>query len=482
MRPSATNAVGIDPAYVQPKDRPVSSHPTVHPYQPTVGTQSRPGGDTGLSTGIIHISGPGTNPAATQSSADTGTAGPQTRLQGNQDRADEEEREADVRAEEIYAAMEGEEHQPQHWVPPTINLPKRVQAYWMFGQDGEISEIPWNQDAEYRRFQAQPPIDDMLRPLIIPQGGITVQVMEEDTRRSPFYPHGVERQPTPEGSPPWRSNRQEEKEEGDLIETKDDEDEDNQTPDQDYRGTPPPPGSTYLYQNITDTGEPRPFSAGLMDAWMGPPPLTTTTHGLVTAATETTTALPSQTIPGATTAVSPTEGAPGTMPPGWGQAARSTGHDTRAAARAQSNTTAISVVTQTHGGDGETAGSDHGSGAGPTTIPGASDPGAHGTGESTIAFTSTSVPTHQATTSSSDILSRYPLINTEAPPGATRGTQHPFPGYGQNAEAADWNTKGEPIFQENTPQAPEPSLPPRPSRRPAGKTKGTKKKSNKKGR
>ena len=171
MRPSATNAVGIDPAYVQPKDRPVSSHSTQHPYQPTVGTQSRPGGDTGLSTGIIHIYGPGENPTATQSSASTGTAGPQTRLQGNQDRADEEEREADVRAEEIYAAMEGEAHQPtgNHWEPPTINLFKRVQQYWMFEQDGEISEILWRQDAEYRRFQAQPPIDDMLRPLIIPR-------------------------------------------------------------------------------------------------------------------------------------------------------------------------------------------------------------------------------------------------------------------------------------------------------------------------
>jgi hypothetical protein len=62
------------------------------------------------------------------------------------------------------------------------------------------------------------------------------------------------------------------------------------------------------------------------------------------------------------------------------------------------------------------------------------------------------------------------------------GTQDPFSGYGQNAEAADWNTQGEPIFQENTPQAPEPPLPPRPSRRQASKTKGTKKKSNKKGR
>ena len=41
MGPSATHAVGIDPAYVQPKDRPGSSHSTLHPYQPTVGVAPR---------------------------------------------------------------------------------------------------------------------------------------------------------------------------------------------------------------------------------------------------------------------------------------------------------------------------------------------------------------------------------------------------------------------------------------------------------
>ena len=387
-----------------------------------------------------------------------------------------------MRATEIYEALESEEHQ-QGWAPPNINIVPKQRAYWMYGPNGEVDGISWDLDSAFRRFHSQPPIDDMLRPLIIPPGGITVQVMEENTRRCPNYPYAVERVPTPEEepSPTWSSDP-EEKEEGDLIETKDSEDADERAPDLDFRGPPPPPGSTYLNQNIGDTGVPQPFSAQSVDGWMACPPSTTTTHGPVTAASDTTPALPSLTLSGTTTTVSPTESAARAMLPGWGPTARNTGHGTRAAARAQSNTTVTSVVTQTRSGDGGMAETDHGSGARPTTIPVTVNTGAHGTGETTIAYTSTSVPTHQATASSSDILSPCPLINTEAPPAATGGAQDSFSEVGQNAESDDWNTQGEPVFQANTPQAPEPPLPPRPNRRQASKTKGTKKKSNKKGR
>ena len=419
--PSATNACGNDPAYVQPKDRPGSSHSTLHPYQPTAGTQSRPGSSTGLTTGIIHIDEPDANPTATRSSASTGTAGPQTHLQGDQDRADEEEREADVRAAEIYEALESDEHQ-QGWAPPNINIVPSQRAYWMYGPNGEIDGIPWDQDHAFRRFHAQPPIDDMLRPLIIQPGGITVQVMEENTRRCPDYPYAVERVPTPEEepSPTWSSDP-EEKEEGDLIETKDSEDADDRTPNLDFQGPPPPPGSTYLNQNIEYTGVPQPFSAQSLDGWMARPPSTTTTHGPVTAATDTTSAVPSLALSGTTTTVFPTESAPWTTLPGWGPSARNTGHGTRVAARAQSNAIVTSGVTQTRSGGGEREGRDPSPGAGPPTIPVTANPGAHGTGETTIAYTSTSVPTHQATASSSNIPSHCTLINTEVPPAATGG-------------------------------------------------------------
>ena len=154
----------------------------------------------------------------------------------------------------------------------------------------------------------------------------------------------------------------------------------------------------------------------------------------------------------------------------------------RAAARAQSNARVTSGVTQTRSGGGEREGRDPSPGAGPPIIPATANPEAHGTGEITIAYTSTSIPTHQATASSSDIPSHCPLTDTEVPPAAPGGAQDPFAGCGQNEESDDWNTQGEPVFQANIPQAPEPSPPPRPNRRQASKSKGTKKKSNKKGR
>ena len=179
-----------------------------------------------------------------------------------------------------------------------------------------------------------------------------------------------------------------------------------------------------------------------------------------------TTALPFQTTSGLTTAVPPMAGPPQTLLPGWGLTSGTTGHGTRAAARALSNATVISVVTQIHGGNNETAGPDPAPGAGPPNISGASDPGARGTVDRAIGLTPMSIPTNQVAASSSDI----PWNHTREP------------GYAQNLESDDWNTQGEPIIQENTPQAPEPPLPPRPSRRPTGKTKGPKKKSNKRSR
>ena len=156
---SITNASGIDSAYVQPKNRPGGSHPTVHPYQPTLGTQPGPGGNTGLSSEIMDISGPGPNPAATQSNTDAGTAGSQTCHQGNLDRDEEEERDAQARAEETYAAME-EDLQlraDQDWKPPTVNLSPRLRGQRLTGPSGEINEIPWDQDATYRRYHSHPP-------------------------------------------------------------------------------------------------------------------------------------------------------------------------------------------------------------------------------------------------------------------------------------------------------------------------------------
>ena len=467
--PRATNAGGIDPAYVQPKDRPGGSQSALHPYQPIEGTLSRPGSSTGLTTGTIHIDAPDANPRTTQSRTSTGTAGPQTHLQGDQDRADEEEREAGVRAEEIYEAMESDEHR-RSWAPPTINIVPNQRQYWMFGPTGEVDGIPWDQDSDYRRFFSEPPIDDMLRPQILQPGAITIQVMNANTRRCPDYPYQVERVPTPEKEPsPTYSTDPEEKEEGDLIETKDSDDADDRAPNPDFQGPPPPPGSTYLNQNVGDTGVHTPYSAQAADGWMTRPLNTTATPGLVT-------------LSGTTATVPPSGSTLQTTLPGWGPSARNTGHGTRAAARAQSHATGTSEVTQTRSGGSEREGGDPSPGAGPPTIPATVNPVAQETGGITIAYTLTSVPTHHAPASSSDIPSHGPRTDTGVPPAAPGGTQDPFAGCGPDEESVDWNTQGEPVFQENTPQVPEPSPPPRPNRRPAGKAKGTKKKSNKKGR
>ena len=77
-----------------------------------------------------------------------------------------------------------------------------------------------------------------------------------------------------------------------------------------------------------------------------------------------------------------------------------------------------------------------------------------------------SIPTNQVAASSSDVAWNHAEE----------------PGLAQNLESDDWNTQGDPIIQENTPQAPEPPAPLRPSRRPPVKPKGPKKKSNKKSR
>ena len=232
----------------------------MHPYQPILGTHPGPGSNTGLSSEITDSSGPGPTPTAIQTSTDAGTGGPQTCHRENLDRDGEEEREAQARAEEIYMAMEGD-LQPQttapqelEWQPATVNLSPRLRSHWETGPRGEINEVPWDQDASFRKYHSHPPIDDMLRAQIIPPGGLTIQVMPPKTWRDPFHPHGLELCPQPE------EELCEGKEERDLIETKEDpsEDDESRTPDPNDRSTPSPPGSTYLHLNITDTG-PNPF-------------------------------------------------------------------------------------------------------------------------------------------------------------------------------------------------------------------------------
>ena len=148
-----------------------------------------------------------------------------------------------------------EDTQPQvtapqipEWQPANVTLSPRSRSRMSsgrsFGGTGDvIDQVPWNQDAAYRKYLSNPPVDDMLRAHIIPPGGLTVRVMPPNMWLDPFFPHDMELRPQED---------HEEKEERDLIETKEDhgpepsEDEESPTPDPNDRSPTPPPG-VYLF-------------------------------------------------------------------------------------------------------------------------------------------------------------------------------------------------------------------------------------------